>query len=325
MDIVYSTDENYARHCGTSIYSLFYNNRDIKEINVFVIENDVGEETKEKFYRIAEKFGRNIEFFDINKICKDFPKNNDFPKAAFARLFVENMKKSIDRILYIDCDTIINGSLKELWNINIDNYYIGAIQDSIQSFKMKIIGLNKEFRYINSGVLLINLKKWKEENLKEEFIKCMKKYKGKVPHHDQGVLNIVCSNKILYLHPKYNLMPEMLCMTAKQLKKLYRIKEFYTEEELREGRKNPIIIHYITKWYNRPWYKSCTHPLKEKYIQYLNETDFNKTLLEGNLKKRILLQKQIFEKMPFLVFILFQRLFDMRRKILISTNVEKEK
>lgn len=325
LNVMYSTDENYARYCGTSIYSLFDNNKDIEKINIFVVEDNVKEKTKNIFFDMAKKFNRNLKFINIDDVCNEFSKNNNFPKAAFARLFAENIDENIDKILYLDCDTIINDSLRKLWNTNIEDYYIAAIQDPIQTFNVQLIGLPKEFRYINSGVLLINLKKWRKDNLKQKFIDSMTEYVGKVPHHDQGILNIVCRDYILYLNPKYNLMPEMICMNSSQLKEIYKMTNFYENEELEMARIKPCIIHYITKWYNRPWYKSCTHPLKEKFIEYLNKTEFNKELLDGQLKKRILLQKKIFEKMPFCFFIVFQRLFDIRRKIIVALNIEKRK
>lgn len=325
LNILYSTDENYARHCGASIYSLFSNNLEIDEIQVFIVENQLSSNTKEILLNLAEKFNRQINFINIQKLCKGFKNNNDFPKSAFGRLFAEDIDNNIDKILYLDCDTIINNSLEELWSININDYYVAAIQDSIQSFNVELIDLPKDYRYVNSGVLLINLKKWREKGLKEKFISCMEKYKGKVPHHDQGVINIVCQENILYLSPKYNYMPEMINMTAKQLKRIYKMKQFYTESELDEARKNPYIIHYITKWYNRPWFKSCTHPLKDKYIENLNKTGFDTNLLEGKLKRRILFQKKFFEIMPFTLFIMLQRAFDIRRRIIVALNIEKEK
>lgn len=325
LNVLYSTDENYSRHCGASLYSLLDNNKKISEINIYIVENNLSKETKEKFFRLSQKFNRNLKFIEIESLCGKFVKNNDFPQSAYCRLFAEKIDDSIGKILYLDCDTIINDSLEELWNTNIDDYYIAAVQDSIQSFNVKLIGLSKADRYINSGVLLINLKKWRDINITNMFIKCMEEYNGKVPHHDQGVLNIVCNRKILYLHPKYNYMPEMLCMTAKQLKKIYKMKNFYDEKELKEAKEKPCIIHFITKWYNRPWFKSCTHPLKEKYIQYLNKTEFDDNLLDGQLKKRILFQKKVFEKLPFLFFIIVQRFFDLRRMIIVILNVEKRK
>ncbi len=325
INVVYSTDENYARHCGVSIYSLFDNNKNVDEIDVYIISNDLSKETKENFFMISKEFNRKIFFVEIDNIYEEFTKNNDFPKSAYARLFTENISDKIDKILYLDCDTVIVNDISGLWNTDIDEYYFAGVQDPIQRFNVELVGLSKEYRYINSGVLLINLKKWREDNLKNKFVECMERFNGKVPHHDQGVLNIVCKDRIKYLSPKYNLMPELICMNSKQLKRIYKMKNFYTDEEILEANKNKVIIHYITKWYNRPWYGSCTHPYKNFYIEYLSKTNFNKDLLSGKLKSRIIFQKYLFENFPFFVYLAFERLFDFRRKIIVMLNIKKEK
>ena len=159
INVVYSTDENYARHCGVSIYSLFDNNKNVDEIDVYIISNDLSKETKENFFMISKEFNRKIFFVEIDNIYEEFTKNNDFPKSAYARLFTENISDKIDKILYLDCDTVIVNDISGLWNTDIDEYYFAGVQDPIQRFNVELVGLSKEYRYINSGVLLINLKK----------------------------------------------------------------------------------------------------------------------------------------------------------------------
>ena len=323
LNVLYSTDENYARHCAASLYSLLENNKEIEQINVYIIENKLSNLSKEKINDITKKFNRNLEFLELEKFCCKFDKNNNYSMSYYARLFLSNLPNNMETLLYIDCDTIINDSVEELLKIDISQYYLGAVQDSIQVQKIKFIGRGKEYRYINSGVLLINLNKFREDKIEEKFLEFINKYYGNVPHHDQGILNGVCGEKILYLDPKYNLMPEMIYMNSKQIKKLYGLKYYYTNDELKDAIKKPVIIHFLTKWYNRPWYKSCTHPMKQLYIKYLNLTKFDNKLLDGDIKGRIKLQKEIFEKMPFCVFLIVQKIFDIRRIILSKLNIRK--
>lgn len=314
MKIVYSTDQNYVKHCAASIVSLFENNIEEKELDLIIIVNQVLEESKEKIKKISYKYKRNIIFINIDELCEKFTKNNTFPLSAFARLFLENIQ-GIDKILYIDCDTIIKGKLNDLWNINIDNYYLAGVEDTIQPYAKRVLGLSKNDKYLNSGILLINLKKWRENNIKKDFLAYMEKYNWNVPHNDQGVLNGVCKDKILYISPKYNMMPELLIMNNKQLKKLYKMKEYYSDEILEYAKKDIRIIHYLTKFFNRPWYNPCTHPLKEEYMKYLSKTGFGIKLINDNLKFKIRLQKFIFEKTNFHVFLILERVLDIRREI----------
>ena len=84
---------------------------------------------------------------------------------------------------------MIIDSIEELWNTSIDEYMCAGVQDLMPSVYKEIIGLNKDDFYINSGVLIINLKKWREKNVEEDFYYAMKKYE-KIPiHQDQGIIN----------------------------------------------------------------------------------------------------------------------------------------
>lgn len=314
-NICYATDENYARNVGVSIISLFEKNKDLEQIDVYIIEDNLKNETKKIIKNIGKEFDRNIEFIECEELCGNLHINVDFPKAAFSRLFLQKVK-GIDRILYLDSDTIINDSIKELYNTNIENYYFAAVQDNAAYYLLKKIGMNKKNRYINSGVLLINLKKWREENLEDKFIKFIEKHNGKVNHHDQGILNGTCKDNILILEPKYNMMPEMIYLTVKQSNFLYNVHNYYRQEQIDLAVKNPVIIHYIEKFYSRPWKIDCEHPMKNKYLDILNKSEFNKNLDKNTLNKKVSFRKKIYKKYPFIIYVFFEKILDIRRKFL---------
>ena len=312
MNIVYATDDNYVRPLGVSMVSLFENNKDTKEIIVYIIENNVKEESKIKLYEIAQKYKRSIKFIDFKKICSDLHINVKFPLVAYGRLFLYKLEE-VDKILYLDSDTIVNSSIEELYETNIDEYEVAGVQDNAAYYLLKKIGMAKKDRYINSGVLLINLKKWRENDIGNRFLKFIKKNNGKVNHHDQGVINGVCKNSTLILNPKYNMMPEMISMTVKQSNILYNVHNYYTQDEINEAVKSPVIIHYIEKFYSRPWKIDCTHPMKDRFFYYLDKTTFSKSLDERGLNKKIQFRKKIYDKYPFIIYVIFEKILNIRR------------
>ena len=313
INILYSTDENYVYHAGVSLYSLLENNKEVDKITVYIVDNNISEKNKEKLKFIAKSFNREINFIPIQDLLQNFKKNDDFPISGYARLFITKAI-NVDKVLYIDCDTIINGSLEELWNINIDNYLVAGVQDNPAQFMVELVGMDKNDRYINSGVLLINLKKWREYNIEDKFLKFVEAYKGMVPHHDQGIINGVCRGKILVINPKFNMMPQFLMYSAHQIKKLYDIEHYYSQCELDSAVKSPIIIHYISKFYNRPWFEDCTHPLKNLYKEYFSKTGWQYEYKKSNLSYKVKLRKWVFDNMPFPVFYFLERLLDVKRK-----------
>jgi hypothetical protein len=108
-------------------------------------------------------------------------------------------------------------------------------------------------------------------------------------------------------------MPEMFYLSSKKIKKLYKIKNYYDDEKINDAINNPIIIHYLTKFYNRPWCIDCSHPLKERYIYYLSKIGFNVELENKDLPKKIKFQKYVLNNFPFGVFVFMERILDLRR------------
>lgn len=318
MNVIYSTDENYAKICLASICSLLETNKQVKDLKIYIIDNKIKNKTKDLITKRVNDYNRNLEFISCQEICKGLRKNNDFPISSYARLFIEDYIKE-DKAIYIDADTAIRKNIECLWEKDLGDNLIAGVEDPLPSYLKEAIQMDKDDRYINAGILIINLKKWREISFKTKVVEFIENHNNNVVHHDQGILNGICKGKILYLNPEFNLMPEMILMSEQQLKKLYKLKKFYTEKQLEEAKKDPYIVHYISKFYNRPWFKECTHPYKQYFQQYYKGDLENKPL---DIKVR--LRKFVFNHFPFFIYVIIENILDLKRKIYI-TNVVKGK
>lgn len=317
MNVLYSTDENYVRHAGVSILSLLHHNRNFKEIIIYIIENNLTDESKEKLFSIAEKYKNSkIVFISFEALCKRLKvgENSGLAPSGYARLFI-SVLDNVDKILYLDCDTVVNRPLEKLWMTSVEKYYLGGVQDNPAKYMVCAIGMDCNDRYINSGVLLINLKKWRESGVEQKFIDFIAKYRGEVPHHDQGIINGVCRGKILILEPKYNMMPQFLEFKERQIKQLFHIKKYYTQNELDEAGQNPFIIHYISKFYDRPWFEGCTHPMKNMYQKFLEKSPWDASLYPSKVNVGVKIRKFIFRHMPVSFYIFFEHFLNIKRQI----------
>ena len=110
--------------------------------------------------------------------------------SAFTKVFPD-----LDKLLAIDCDTIVTQDISELWDISLDDYYFAGVQETLLSAV-------KHHGYINSGVLLVNLKKLREDGKDDEIIYAMNKYR--YTYVSQDAINDVCKGKILFLPSIYN-------------------------------------------------------------------------------------------------------------------------
>lgn len=315
MNVLYSTDSNYAPHAAASIYSLLDHNKNFDQITIYIIDDNISEENKNKFYKIISEF-KNSEliFYPFEKLKSKLQiKQTWFAMVGYARLMLSDITDA-DRILYIDCDTIINSSLEELWNTDLGGCCVGGVQDNPALYALEAVGMGRSDRYINSGVMLIDLKKWREENIEEKIIEMIKNHNGFVLHHDQGIVNGVCKGSIKILPPKFNTMSQFYLHKVGQIKRLYDIDTYYTQAELDEAVRNPVIIHYINKFYNRPWFKDCSHPMRNLYVSYLEKTPFEIEFEDAKQTKKVRIRKFIYKHFPFFVYEFTERIFDIRRK-----------
>lgn len=282
LNVVFASDDNYVPFLSIAIFSLLKNNaNDFDEISIFVLDDDISDENKTKVSNLFKDYDCSISFIETKKLDEmDFnvlglERNlNKSSLTTYARLFMSTLlPENIDKVLYLDCDALIVDSYKELWNLNISDYYCAGVLDGINTAVKEKLGFKKEENYINAGFLLVNLKKWREENVEEKFIKFMVENQHRFYQHDQGVINNVFKNNILIVEPKYNLqiyfqtLPydlarKFTCMTA----------EYYTKEIVDNSRENPVFLHFCGPNYDRPWYNK-DHPYAEMFKKYAEEVD----------------------------------------------------
>ena len=272
--VAYASDDNYAKYLGISMLSLFRSNKDFTAIEVFVLDCGIGHINKEKLLSIAKHHDRDVSFIPMEETISGLDLNMGTRRisiASYARLFLSSIiPKSYDKILYLDCDTIVRDSLADFWNIDLGENMVAGVWDIVDSFFLKKIGLNVEEYYVNAGVILINLAGWRETHLEKQFLDFIRKFNGNVPHHDQGTINGVCRQKKYIVSPKYNAMSNIYSFSVRTIKRLYFMDRFYSQEDLDGAKNNPAILHFTTGLVGRPWEKNCTHPMQEEYLKVAN-------------------------------------------------------
>jgi len=246
------------------------NEKDFDCINIFIIDDGINISNKNKILELTEKYNCKITFIQPNfdSINILMPHHlNSF--TTYSKLFISTiLPDNIDKIIYLDCDSLILGSYKELWNLDIDNYYCAGVLDIVSEDIKKLFWYLDVNSYINAGFLLINLKKWREDLIEERFIDFLSKNYGKFYFVDQGVINLVFDGKIKVVEPKYNLMCYFQFLDYDLAKNFSGIEnEYYSKEIVDESRKNPVFLHFIRGGLNRPW-NNKNHKYNEEYVKY---------------------------------------------------------
>lgn len=242
IPIFFAVDDNYAAFLSVAIISLLENSNKNKFYKIHIIHDNMSYENINKI-KSLETSNSSIDFYSINNkldFINDIKDNrlrpDIFTLTIYFRLFIPEMFKEYDKAIYIDSDVVLNSDISELYDIPLGNNYIGACND------ISIVGI-KEFEdyftygvgidyknYINSGVLLLNMKELRNRNLSLKFLYLFNKYHFENVDPDQAYLNFLCNGNIKYLDNSWNTMPNI---NYKDIK-------------------NPKLIHY--NLFFKPWH-----------------------------------------------------------------------
>lgn len=283
MNVVYSSSDSYASVAGVSMYSLLCNNKSSKELNIYIVDNNISEKNKEKFRKMCSDFGRSLTFIPIADIEKLAGTKIDIGRwniSTFGRLFEASLlPDSVEKVIHIDCDTMVMSSLEDLWNRDMEGKIVaGSLECIGDSYKTEI-GLSKDDTYINAGNIMLNLKKIREDNTEELFRNYIKNH-SHLSFVDQAVLNAcVKSDEKLVVPLDYNAYSIIYYIKYKNLKKVKRVTTFYSEEEVEKAVKKPAIVHFTTCFMDgsRPWIENNVHPLLSTYLDYKSKSPWTDT------------------------------------------------
>ena len=219
-----------------------------------------------------------------------------------------------DRILYLDSDTVITSSLEDIWKMDFQDAYIAGVAMPYTTDIKRKLGLTSEMDYFCDGIVLISLKVWRNKQVAEQCREYNKRQKGNPYMLSEGVINAVAGEYRITLPPKYNLMSTFLLWNAKQIKELFDVSHFYTQEQIELARKNPVIIHYLNELYIRPWYRNSDHPYRGEYMKWREKIGWNMPMESGIRSMRtkgvIVLNKVL----PFSWFCRIYRLVQKRSR-----------
>lgn len=207
--------------------------------------------------------------------------------TCYIRLFFSELLPDLERVLHIDCDTIIKGTLEEIYQSEFQNNLCGACYDCLPTPKI-MAGLSKQTSYFSNGILLFNLKQMRKEHTQEKFINYIVEQKGELPHLDQDVVNFILHGRIFLLPAKYNLMTQTILFGEKSCNFFRKNEPYYTPAELYEAIKSPSVVHLVGyKFVSRPWEQPCYHPYNKEWMEYYKKIEFkdNEILLKRKSKK----------------------------------------
>jgi lipopolysaccharide/colanic/teichoic acid biosynthesis glycosyltransferase/lipopolysaccharide biosynthesis glycosyltransferase len=270
MDIVYSCDDRFVWIMGVSMLSLVENNREVGDICFHVLDGGISSENRKKIILMIDSYGRSCHFYQVHRLVETTITNQKLSRGSysmFSRLFINQvLSDHLKKILYLDCDTLVLSNLKDFWAIDMEDNVLVAVNDCVSEMHRKQIGLQKEDIYFNSGVLLIDMVRWRKFDIERDIRRALDNFTN-LPYPDQCALNIVLSKRTKIIHPKYNILPYIGGFSYVDLLNLRKPSFYYTEQEFYEAVTSPVIVHFATFFlFPRPWI--IGHPRNEYYRQW---------------------------------------------------------
>jgi len=146
---------------------------------------------------------------------------------------------------------------------------IGALQDAFSKFYRVNIGLQPSDIMFNSGVMVIDLAKWRQHNIEDKLMQFIVLHKGKIQQGDQGVLNAILSQEVYCLQPKYNAVTIFYDFSYEEMLYYRDPPSFYSKEEITLAIESPVLIHFTTSFISkRPWIEGCEHKYLGEWNKY---------------------------------------------------------
>lgn len=286
MNILLTFDDGYCKHAAATIASLTYNNPGAHHF--FIVADKLSDEHLAALRQCAPKCQIDFIRIDISKF-KQLPigkgtANQYISIAAYFRLLaLDLLPKDLDRILYLDCDIIVNG--------NLEVFYLSEFKSSVCLLALEEnpllaksccerLGYDNAYSYFNSGVLLLNLPEiYRAYNYQKalDFADC-----HQLLYHDQDILNGLFHDRKDFFELKYNVLDSFLI-------KGFNLPERYLTQK--KDLYHPVIIHFSGPL--KPWYTECRHPFRSLYYKYLRMTpwkDAKPTPKYTTLKEKMIFQ-----------------------------------
>ena len=252
MNILLTINKKYVKLVNILLNSIQLSNKDTK-FDVYILHRELDIEDK----NIIES-GLDLNKFNIKMIkideeeVKNFPQyQKRYPKEIYFRLFATKyLPENIDKILYLDSDTLVINKLDELYNMDFEgNFYIATthVKKILRKINEVRLRIDDDVPYINTGVLLINLKELRKIDVQKEVCEFVENNSKKLMLPDQDIITALYGNKIKIVDAlKYNLGDRDL--------NLYNLNHIKNPIGLKWVKENTVIIHYYGR--NKPWNKN---------------------------------------------------------------------
>ena len=267
IPIFFACDDNFVPYMIVSLKSLIVHASSQNEYRIHILYTQMSKENREKVKKLETDYCQ-VYFENVTEyllqIDQKVSVRDYYSITTYYRIFIAQMFPKYNKVIYMDGDTIVLKDIALLYEYELGDHYIGAMKDQLvvqndifATYVTKVLGVKRD-AYFNAGVLLINCRQFRKQNILGRFLKLIMQYTFVVAQ-DQDYLNVICKDKVLWLSPIWNV----------------QIAGNLTCEE-----KDICLIHYNLAI--KPWhYKDCR--LGSYFWKYAKMTQVYQRLVQSQM------------------------------------------
>ena len=272
------TDAFYVRHLGVTLCSLLENRSEHYPVHFLIFADQICSDDHDRLVALIESYRCTYTFLAMNlDEYPELPTYKHLTKATYYRTTLPNaLEDHIPRVVYLDCDVIVKGDIRQLYNYPLNNKIIGAVENPGFD-RYNQLDIPKKCGYFNAGVLLIDVVKWRQHQYEEKIMRFLTENasNGLLEAGDQDAFNALLYDQWTAVPTRWNVQRQM-----------------FKDPQTYPDAADPAIIHYTSSW--KPWDYLNDHPLKDEYFRYLkrtpwkNERSVPKDRTAKNVAKKLL-------------------------------------
>lgn len=276
LSLACAADAEYIPHCAAMLHSLAVHD-DPQGLRIhFLHDEELDERLLAQLGQYAIDLGLGwAPCLVADDVRFRFPFHHRFGRVAWYRVALPELLPDVDRILYLDSDLIVTDSLELLGSIDLGSAALAAVTNPLYPGTsldfLRELGVPSAHDYFNTGVMLMNLSAWRQEQLGAKLQSFIDRGRGLELWPDQTALNAVLWHRRLPLPPRWNAQNTIFDLRPKQLP--------FSLDDIELARRSPAVVHFIGPY--KPWHHRSKHPLRSLYFDHLDQTPWAGRQIEG--------------------------------------------
>ncbi len=233
---------------------------------------DLSGSDRHQLTEMVEQGGGEMQYHVVtDRRLERLPPVGRFGRVVWMRILLPELLPDVARVLYLDSDTLVTGSLDDLWKSELGDAPLAAAANVVEpAMKAHVaeLGIDGPAPFLNSGVLLFNLEIMRAERSFEAVVRAVDEHRDHLVWPDQDALNVAFAGRWRPLHPRWNVQNSLWVWRDWAV-------EVFGEVAVREATAQPSIRHFEGPSLCKPWHYLCPFPQRKEYLQTLAATPWS--------------------------------------------------